>query len=71
LDAVAQAKKNALFLVGRDLWQNRRLNRFLFLFFFRLIHRLSGWVHEPRGVLNVCQTPFLHWFALGNEIHGQ
>ena len=43
--------KNALFLVSRDLRQNWRLDRFLFLFSFGLVDRLSGRIHEPRGVL--------------------
>jgi hypothetical protein len=37
-----------LLFISRDLRQNWRLHRFLFLFFFRLIDRLSGRVHEPR-----------------------
>jgi hypothetical protein len=42
-------RSDRLLLVSRYLRQHWRLDRFLFLFFFGLIDRLSGRVHKPRG----------------------
>src|SRR5438128_535003 len=38
-----------LLFVSGNLRQDRRLDRFLFLFFFRLIDWLSGRIHQSRG----------------------
>jgi hypothetical protein len=38
-----------LLLVSRNFRQDWRLDRFLFLFLFRLIHRLTGRIHQPSG----------------------
>lgn len=53
-----------LFLVSRDLPQNRRLDHFLF--FFRLIDRLPSRIHQPRGYKND-QVAFDMLIDIGSE----